>query len=179
MQAYGDPLPASIVVMPMPGHAGATRSWIADDININEMIDLSWAPDGKRLTYIAGMQTGAGIAGDPVTLDTSKAAKAPTASTWTHHACGGVGAAWLGTSGKYAIVDDCAPNAVFRTVNVSTGAAAGPTVQLPGHACLEAWVHPSSDGSRSLIAWCGRTYLVAKGSWTALGDHIADAAWGG
>ncbi|HET9187106.1 MAG TPA: hypothetical protein VFN80_04070, partial [Acidothermaceae bacterium] len=143
MQAYGDPAPASIVAVPMPGHASATRSWSSDDININEIIDLSWAPDGRRLTYIAGLQTGAGIAGDPVTLDTSKLGVAPTISTWTHHACSGVGVAWLGASGKLAIVDDCSPNAVLRTVDVATGAPAGPTVQLPGHACLEATVHPS------------------------------------
>lgn len=179
MQATGGAPPASIVVMPIPGHAGAMRSWFVDDVNVNEMIDLSWAPDGKRLTYIAGSQTGAGIGGDPVTLDTSTAAKAPTRSTWTHHACDGVGAAWLGTSGKFGIVDDCTPKALFRTVDVATGATAGPTAQLPDRGCLEAWVHPSSDGARSLIAWCSGVYLVANGSWTSLGDHVIDAAWGG
>ena len=143
------------------------------------MIDLSWAPDGKRLTYIAGFQTGGGIGGDPVTLDTSKPGKAPTRSTWTHHACDGVGSAWLGTSGRFAIVDDCMPNALFRMVDASTGAAAGPIVQLPGRACLEAWLHPSSDGSRSLIAWCSGVYLVADGKVTSLGPHVRDAAWGG
>jgi hypothetical protein len=87
--------------------------------------------------------------------------------------------AWLGASGKLAIVDDCSPNAVFRTVDAATGAPAGPTVQLPGHACLEATVHPSSDGSRSLVAWCSGVYLVADGKVTWLGPHVADAAWGG
>jgi hypothetical protein len=104
---------------------------------------------------------------------------APTRSTWIHHACDGVGAAWLGSSGKFAIIDDCAPNALFRRVDVSSGATTGATEQLPGHACLEAEVHPSADGSRALIAWCGGVYLVGNGKVTPLGAHVADAAWGG
>ncbi len=182
MQAYGGPPLASIVIVPMPGHSGQTRSWAVDDDVVNEMIDLSWAPDGKRLTYIAGSQTGAGIGGDPVTLDTSKDGKAPTTSTWTDHSCigGGVGAAWLGPTGEFAIVQDCADtaSAVFRQVDVSSGAPTGPTVQLPGFGC-QADVHPSSDGSRSLVAWCTGVYLVGDGKATSLGAHVTDAAWGG
>ncbi len=170
---------ASVVTLPMPGHEGDTQTWTADDADVNEIIDLSWAPDGKRLTYIAGSTTGAGIGGEPVTLDTSKAAKAPTRSSWPQQACDGVGSAWLGTSGKFAVFDGCVPTALFRTVDVSTGAATGPAVQLPNPGCLQAWVHPSFDGSRSLIAWCSTVYLVADGKVTSLGSHVIDAAWGG
>lgn len=182
MQATSGSPPASIVVMPIPRHAGAARSWFVDDLNINEMIGLSWAPDGKRLTYIAGSQTGAGIGGDPVTLDTSKGGKAPTKSTWTHHACDGMGAAWLGTSGKFAVVDDCPDNnagPVLRVVDAATGATAGSSVQLPNYLCNDSIVHPSSDGSRTLIGWCGETTLVAGGTVTSLGEHVTDAAWSG
>jgi hypothetical protein len=179
MRATGGPPPSSIVVMPMPGREGVEQSWSVADDTANESISLSWAPDGRRLSYIAGFQTGAGIGGDPITLDTTKPGKVPTRSTWTHHSCDGVGAAWLGRSGEFAIVDYCSPNALFRMVNATSGARVGSTIQLPGHACLEAAIHPSSDGSRSLIAWCSRVYVVGNGSVISLGDHVLDAAWSG
>lgn len=111
MQGTGFATPASIVVMPMPGKSGTTQSWAADDPDVNEFEQLSWAPDGKRLTYIAGSQTGAGIVADPSTLDTTRAGRAPTQSTWPGDfpACPASGAAWLGTSGRFAVVRDCAP----------------------------------------------------------------------
>jgi hypothetical protein len=179
MPATGGPPPASIVVLSLPGHQGVGRSWPVVDDTVNEIVSLSWAPDGTRLSYIAGFQTGAGIGGDPITLDTTQPGKAPTRSTWTHHSCGAVGASWLGTSGTFAIVDDCEPNAVFSTVNAASGARSGSAIQLPGQACLAATIHASSDGSRSLIAWCSGVFLVANGSVTSLGAHVIDAAWGG
>jgi hypothetical protein len=170
---------ASITVMPMPGHSGSTQTWTADDVNVNQIDDLSWAPDGTRLTYIAGSETGGGIGGDAITLDTSALGKAPTRSIWSTQYCGGVAAAWLGTTGRLAVIRDCTNGAVFSEVDLETGAPVGSSIDLPGHGCAQPDIHPSADGSRSLVAWCGVGYLISGHVATPVGDHIADAAWGG
>ena len=63
LTAAAGPTPPRIRVMPLPGHAGTTRQWSVHDPDVNEIKDLSWAPDSRRLTYIAGVDTGAGIGG--------------------------------------------------------------------------------------------------------------------
>jgi hypothetical protein len=172
---------ASIVVMPMPGHRGTTRSWPVADPVVNEMMSLSWAPDGQRLTYIAGVQTGGGIGGNPVTLDTTKAGSAPADSAWVsaNGKCDPNGAAWLGSTGRFAVVRDCPPNGTFAEVDAATGAVTGVTALLPHYACLAAAIHPSSDGSKILISRCGQVDLVQDGMVTQLDSQIVDAAWAG
>jgi hypothetical protein len=181
MQVQPGATPAQIKVMAMPGHASPTRSWPVDDPDVNEMMSLSFAPDGRRLSYIAGSQTGAGIGGNPATLDTaSDATHAPTASTWlgsTSEQCVPDGASWLGTSGKFAVVVDCPPNGVLKTVDPATGAPARTDVALPQYACLDANIHPAADASAMLISRCDRVYLLAGGAAIALDPHIVDAAW--
>jgi len=179
MQAFGGAPPASIVVMPTPGHVGPTQSWPVADDSANEIESLSWAPDGKRLTYIAGFQTGAGIGGDPITLDTSKPGKAPTKSSWNASSgCDVDGAAWLGSSGRFAVVRDCA-NPELVEVDASTGAPKGPPVSLTNAGCLGPELHSSLDGSRLLLARCSSVSLVIDGKLTSLGAHVIDAAWAG
>ena len=170
---------ASITVMPMPGHSGPTQTWTADDVNVNQIDDLSWAPDGTRLTYIAGSETGGGIGGDAITLDTSTSGKAPTRSIWSTQYCGGVAAAWLGTTGRLAVIRDCTSGAVFSEVDLKSGAPVASSIDLPGHGCAQPDIHPSADGSKSLVAWCGVGYLISGHAATPVGDHITDAAWGG
>jgi len=181
MQVQPGATPAEIRVMAMPGHASPTRSWPVDDVDVNEMMSLSFAPDGRRLSYIAGSQTGAGIGGDPATLDTSSdAIQAPTSSTWldnTNQQCLPDGASWLGTSGKFAVVADCPPNDVLKEVNPVTGARTGSDVALPFYGCLDANIHPAADARAMLISRCDRVYLVADGAATALDPHLVDAAW--
>ena len=181
MQVMPGAAPAQITVMAMPGHVSPTRSWPVDDVDVNEMMSLSFAPDGRRLSYIAGSQTGAGIGGNPATLDTaSDATQAPTAPTWpgnTSEQCVPDGASWLGTSGKFAVVVDCPPNGVLKAVDPMTGARAGTDVALPQHACLDAHIHPAADASAMLISRCDRVYLVAGGAVNALDPHLVDAAW--
>jgi hypothetical protein len=183
MQVMPGATPAEIRIMAMPGHASPTRSWPVDDVDVNEMMSLSFAPDGRRLSYIAGSQTGAGIGGDPAILDTTTGAtQAPTRSSWLDDAnqqCVPDGASWLGTSGKFAVVVDCPPNGVIKTVDPMTGAPAGTDVALPQYACLDANIHPAADAHAMLISRCERVYLVTDGAVTALDSHIVDAAWAG
>jgi hypothetical protein len=169
---------ASIVVSPMPGHSGPTQSWPVDDNDVNEMIDLSWAPDGKRLSYIVGIQTGGGIGGNPSVLDTSKPGKAPTQPTGPNSDCEAAGATWLGTTGRMAVVTDCA-QAEYREADPTKGAAVGPIIQLPGHGCSAPILNSSSDASKTLVAWCGDLYLISRGTLIDVGQHVADAAWAG
>ncbi|HEY3926119.1 MAG TPA: hypothetical protein VGL75_16260 [Acidothermaceae bacterium] len=181
MQVQPGATPAHIQVMAMPGHLSPTRSWPVDDIDVNEIMSLSFAPDGRTLSYIAGSQTGAGIGGNPSTLDTaSDATQAPTSSTWpgnTSEQCMPDGASWLGTSGQFAVVVDCPPNGVLTTVDPVTGARTGTDVALPQYACLDANIHPAADASAMLISRCNRVYLVAHGAATALDPDLVDAAW--
>jgi hypothetical protein len=98
--------PVLLEILPLPGHSGATRSWQVPLMTL--VTALSWAPDGRHLSYLATEQTAAGIAGGPVTLDTaSRKATAPTASAWpsaasTGAACVPDAVAWLGGSGAAA-----------------------------------------------------------------------------
>ena len=181
MQVQPSATPAQITIMAMPGHASPTRSWPVDDVDVNEMMSLSFAPDGRRLSYIAGSQTGAGIGGDPSTLDTaSDATQAPTAPTWsgnTSEQCMPGGASWLGTSGQFAVVVDCPPNGVLKTVDPVTDARTTADVALPQYACLDANIHSAADASAMLISRCDRVYLVADGAAIALDPHLVDAAW--
>lgn len=173
--------PAVVEVMPMPGHDGTTQAWLADDADINEIISLSWAPDGKRLTYIPGSQTGAGIGGLPTTLDTSKPGKAPTKSTWPPNVdCDAIGASWLASNGAFGVVEECTSSGVaFYRANAISGPYGAPSVPLPHLGCGMPPLHPSSDGSKVLVPWCGVLYLVSDGVATPVGEHIIDAAWAG
>jgi hypothetical protein len=131
---------------------------------------------------IAGVQTGGGIGGNPVTLDTTKpGGSAPTDSAWvsTNGTCDPNGAAWFGSTERFAVVRDCPPNGTFTEVDAATGAVTGVSVLLPHYACLAAAIHPSSDGSKILISRCGQVDFVQDGVVTELDPHIIDAvlAW--
>jgi hypothetical protein len=182
MQTTAADARASIVVLAMPGHEAAARSWPVDNPNVNEMISLSWAPDSTHLSYIAGSQTGAGIGGDPSTLDTAgNATEAPTAVAWgpSTGQCDPDGAVWLGTTGRFATVIDCPPSGTYTEVNPETGATTVAPLTLPNYACLIANIHPSADGTRVLISRCNRVDLVAGGTVAELDPHLTDAAWAG
>ncbi len=171
---------ASILVTPMPGHSGSAATWRVGDA-ANEIISLSWAPDDKRLTYLAGLQTGAGIGGAPSTLDTSNPRWAPTTSTWpANTGCDETAVSWLGTDGGFAVVEECASTGVaYRRADATTGASLSPTIALPRVGCGMPPMHPSGDGSNVLIPWCGTLYLISDGAATPIGQHVVDAAWGG
>jgi hypothetical protein len=163
----------------MPGHAGTTHTWPVADTTVNQIEDLSWAPDGRYLTYIAGFETGAGIASNPITLNTATLGKAPTRSSWpsTGVPCGVDSATWLGATGRFAVIADCAPAGTYIEVQSSSGKATSTKVPLAGYGCGGADMHPSPDGSKLLISWCDSAFFVAGGSAIRLPQHVVDAAW--
>ncbi len=180
---------AVIMVIPMPGHHGASRTWRFTRGEVNWAKDLSWAPGGQDLTYAAGLQTGAGIDGNPVTLDTAAAGQAaPVATGWPigkggqqcHPDAGG----WLGDTGRFAAVEECdsAHSVVFQPADESTGTPTGPAVTLPGQrpGCVNAMIDSSPDGRQILIGYCDALFLDSDGTITSLpGSPDGEAAWAG
>jgi hypothetical protein len=180
---------AVITVIPMPGHHGASRTWTFTRGQVNWVKDLSWAPGGQDLTYAAGLQTGAGIDGNPVTLDTGAAGQAaPVGTGWPtgkggqqcHPDAGG----WLGDTGGFAAVEECnsAHTVVFQPADESTGTPTGPAITLPGQrpGCLNAMIDSSPDGQQILIGYCDALFVDSDGKITSLpGSLGGEAAWAG
>ena len=181
---------AVITVIPMPGHHGASRTWTFARGEVNWVKDLSWAPGSQDLSYAAGLQTGAGIDGNPVTLDTAAAGQAaPVATGWPVGLKGGQqchpdAGGWLGNTGLFAAVEECdsAHTVVFQPADESTGTPTGPAVTLPRQqpGCLDAMIDSSPDGRQILIGYCDALFLDSDGKITSLPGSIGgDAAWAG
>jgi hypothetical protein len=181
---------AAITVIPMPGHQGATRTWTFTRGEVNWAKDLSWAPGGQDLTYAAGLQTGAGIGGNPVTLDTAAAGQAaPAVTGWPQGQQGGQqcrpdAGAWLGDSGRFAAVEECdsAQKMVFQPADEGTGTPAGRAITIPGQrpGCVNAMIESSPDGRQILIGYCNALFLDNDGKITSLpGSLGGEAAWAG
>jgi hypothetical protein len=180
---------AVITVIPMPGHHGASRTWTFTRGQVNWVKDLSWAPGGQDLTYAAGLQTGAGIDGNPVTLDTAAAGQAaPVATGWPigkgGQQCHPDAGAWLGDTGGFAAVEECnsAHTVVFQPADESTGTPTGPAITLPGQrpGCLNAMIDSSPDGQQILIGYCDALFVDSDGKITSLpGSLDGEAAWAG
>jgi hypothetical protein len=193
----GAPLSASqatIEVLPTPGHAGGTRTWIIP-APLNYADNLSWAPDGRHLTYAVGVNTGAGIGGYPVTLDiTAPGAVAPDQSGWPQAGKGATTAAgraacppdvgaWLGTSGKFAALEECdgSQTEVVQPAHASDGAATGPASTIPGArpgSCAGGALDPAPAGNPILITYCG-VYLDDRGRISRLPGGLTAAALAG
>jgi hypothetical protein len=107
---FGSHGTAAITVLPMPGFHSGTRTWTFPPASANWAKDLSWAPGGQDLTYAAGFQTGAGIGGNPSTLDTATPRDvAPVVSGWPYAKgpqCHPDAGAWLGDTGRFAAVEE-------------------------------------------------------------------------
>ncbi len=181
---------AVITVMPMPGHHAATRTWTFTRGEVNWADDLSWAPGGQDLTYAAGLQTGAGIDGNPVMLDTAAPGQAaPTVTGWPVYRKGGQqchpdASGWLGSTGRFAAVEECgyAQKIVFQPASESTGVPTGPAITLPGQqpGCVNAMIDSSPDGRQVLIDYCSALFLVSDGKITSLPWSVGgEAAWAG
>jgi hypothetical protein len=181
---------AVITIIPMPGHHGASRTWTFTRGEVNWVKDLSWAPGGQDLTYAAGLQTGAGIDGNPVTLDTAAAGHAaPVATGWPVGRKGGQqcypdAGGWLGDTGGFAAVEECdsAHTVVFQPADESTGSPTGPAIMLPRQqpGCLDDMIDSSPDGRQILIDYCDVLFLDSDGKITSLPRSLGgQAAWAG
>jgi hypothetical protein len=188
---------AAITVLPMPGFPSGERTWMfPPGSQANWAKDLSWAPGGQDLTYAAGFQTGAGIGGNPSTLDTAvRGDVAPADSGWPPYGkgpqCHPDAGAWLGNTGHFAAVEECdfsrdgqGPRVVFQPANPGTGTPVGPAITLPGAqpGCGSAMIDSSSDGRQILIGYCnqGRLFVDTNGKISRLPGSLGDrAAWAG
>jgi hypothetical protein len=183
---------ATVVVLPTPGHGGATRSWTIPPSS-NMADNLSWAPDGRHLTYAVGFQTGAGIDGYPVTLDTAAPGSvAPDQSGWPlagkgaataagRAACPPDAAAWLGSTGQFAALEECSQTEVLQPASASDGTAAGPAITIPGArpgSCSGAALDAAPAGNPVLITYCG-VYLDDHGRITKLPGGLTAAVLAG
>jgi len=179
-----------IEVVPLPGHRGANRSWRLRSVQANVVTSLSWAPDGRHLSYLPGRSRATGPpAGGPVMLDMAKSASAgPARSGWPSATMPRAGCvadvtAWLGKSGRFAALEHCAGQGteVFQPADARTGAAAGRAVVVsrPGRrGCGNAALDPNAAGSRVLISYCG-IYLDRGGRLTKAPGGLTAAALSG
>jgi len=174
---------SGIEVRPTPGHRGAIRFWRIRPHEANDVVSLSWAPDGRRLSYIAGFQTGGGLAGGLETLDTAlPGSVAPGLSPWSQaskasqakSACTADAAAWLGTTGRLLALEECGDNLTGRGREIvvpvlpSTGRPAGPPLVIAHQlGCGSPGIAPAADGSRALISYCG-LFIDDRGKLTKL-----------
>ncbi len=179
---------ARIAVLPLPGHLGDGQGWRLPLTRANLVTSLSWAPDGRHLSYIAGQQSAAGVAGAPVTLDTAvRSSAAPVASAWPAVAMTGAATcvpdvtAWLGTSGRFVALEECASSGteVLQQTDPITGIATGrPLVVARRIGCRPAALDPAATGSRLLISYCG-IYIDDHGKLTKAPRGLTAAALGG
>jgi hypothetical protein len=178
---------ARIEVLPLPGRQVAGQSWSVPSAQADLVTDLSWSPDGRRLSYLAGQSASQGSAAGPVILDTSaKVAAAPQLARWaltmkTGLTCVSRAAAWLGTSGEFAVLSECTSTGlvVLQTSDASTGAAVGqPIVVTHRTGCGPAALNSNATGSTVLISYCG-VYLDDDGKLSRESASLTAAALSG
>jgi hypothetical protein len=155
---------ARIEVLPLPGHRAARQNWSVSAAQADLITGLSWSPDGRHLSYLAGQAAAQGMPGTPAILDTAaRVATVPKLASWplamkTGVACVPRAAAWLGTSGRYAVLSECTSTGevVLQTSDTRTGAAVGnPLVVSHRIGCGGATLNSNAAGSVVLISYCG------------------------
>ena len=178
---------ARIAVLPLPGHLGDGQTWRLPLTQANLVTSLSWEPDGRHLSYIAGQQSAAGVAGAAVTLDTAiRSSAAPVASTWPAVTTSGAACvpdvtAWLGTSGRFAALEECASSGteILQQTDPVTGTATGRPLVVARHiGCRPAALDPAAKGGNLLISYCG-IYIDDHGKLTKEPGGLTAAAFGG
>jgi hypothetical protein len=175
-----------IRVLPMPGYHSAPRHWAAGNSSVTA-ISLSWSPNGKRLTYLLAPAAASAPASKtrPITITLTRPnGRAPSSSNWTRAdpACRIDEATWMGSSGKFAILERCDPHrrASVVLVNPTTGGTSAPAATLPGGPrCYGSDLQPNSSGDEVLVGWCGKVYLVKGQQVRKLPGGLIDAAFPG
>ena len=175
-----------IEVVPLPGHRGADRTWRLRSVRARLVTSLSWAPDGRHLTYLAGRRSRRG----PITLDLARRRPAATATSgWPLVALQGARCvpdvtAWLGRSRRFGTLEHCARSGteVFQPAGGRTGAPAGRAVVVARRGqregCGPAALDPNPAGGRVLISYCG-IYLDDNGKLTKAPGGLTAAALSG
>jgi hypothetical protein len=170
--------PAEIWVFSGAEHQA--RTWVADKPGVNEIISLSWNQAGTQLAYIAGFQTGAGIAANPSFLDVTRPGRsAPTDSPWRQRKCAPDAASWL-QHDRFAVISNCGRDgSVLQTVNPHSGEPIGSPQTVGGFGCLGGWLHPADNTDDVLVSACDALYVLHDGTLSKLHDDLRDAAWPG
>jgi len=175
---------ARIEILPLPGHVRAQRSWSVPTAQANLVTGLSWAPDGRHLSYMAGQRAVTGTAASLMTMDTAVSVlPTPAVPRWpweinTDMTCMPVAMAWLGRTGRYAVLDECPSTgtAVLRVTDAGTGAVARqPLVVAQRVGCKPAALDPNAAGNRILISYC-RIYLDDHGKLSRAAGQLTAAA---
>ncbi len=181
-------LPGQIRLVPLPGHPGGTRIWTLGSALTTQAKGLSWR-NATHLTYIPGSDaTGGGFApSGAVTLDIARPGSiAPATSLWPPMTkiagqCDLLSGTWLAKGRGYLALQACGgiTSARLGLVSVTDGAAAGPTVSVPGFGCPAGQpLAPEPGGTDVLISFCGVS-LDTGGHISAVPGIASDAAWAG
>jgi hypothetical protein len=158
--------PAIIEVLPLPGHRGSLRSWNLPATRAELVTGLSWAPGGRRLAYMAAHRTLTTSASVPgvLVLDTAPQSPAtPAITPWapvmkTGTTCVPEAVAWLGRSGRYAVLEACASSgtAMLEFTAAHAGSPGGPPLVVAHKlGCGPASLDSSASGDSVLISYCG------------------------
>jgi hypothetical protein len=178
---------ARIEVLPLPGNRVKRRSWSVPPAQADLVTTLSWSPDGRHVSYLTSQAGTAGAAVGPVRLDTAaKVATVPPVPRWmaamrTGVACLPRAAAWLGASGRFAVLSECMTTgeAVLQTSDATTGVAVGkPLVVSHRVGCTAASLNSNASGSEVLISYCG-VYLDRRGHLSKQTARLTAAALAG
>jgi hypothetical protein len=180
-----------IAVLPLPTHKGTARSWRLRSVAGTLITSLSWAPDGRHLSYLpAQRRTASTRASDDFTLDVARRASALPTSAGSPPAvipragCVFDATAWLGKSGRFGVLEHCARARaeVLQRTDARSGARAGRAlvVPMPGgrKGCGRPTLDPNATGSRVLISYCG-IYLDEHGTLTEAPEGLKAAALSG
>jgi len=180
-----------IAVLPLPRHQGTVRSWRLRYVRGTLVTSLSWAPDGRHLSYLPARRPAARTrTGGPVTLDVARRVPVMPDSSGEPPAvplragCVLDATAWLGTSGRFVALEHCASSGpeVLKRTDARSGARTGRAlvVAMPRRrrGCGTPALDPNATGSRLLISYCG-IYLDQHGTLTRLPGGLKAAAFSG
>jgi len=178
---------ARIEVLPLPGYRVKRQSWSVPPAQADLVTALSWSADGRHVSYLTNQAATAGAASGPVSLVTSaKVATVPQVARWmvamkTGAACLPRAAAWLGASGRFAVLSECMTTgvAVLQMSDARTGVAVGqPLVVAHKIGCAAASLNSNASGSDVLISYCG-VFLDRRGHLSRQTARLTAAALGG
>jgi len=178
-----------IAVLPLPRHRGSARSWRLRSVRGTLVTSLSWAPDGRHLSYLRARRRPASTrTRGPFTLEVARHAAAMHAAVLSPLAvmprpgCVLDATAWLGTGGSFGALKHCAGRGaeVLQRTGAGSGARARRALAMPGgrRECPTPALVPDATGSRVLISYCG-IYLDQHGTLTRLPGRLKAAAFSG
>jgi hypothetical protein len=166
--AHVGPGQVVITTAPMPYHVGyQLHDWILASSTLM-VHSLSWAPDGKYLTYVAG--------GRAITIDILAYGRvAPVTSGWPapmKSGCQLLAGTWQDSTGDYLALERCSSGTRMLAVNYLTGAPEGPATRFPGN-CPALVLDPAPTGNEVLVSGSCGLYVYDQGHITEEPDPFS------